>query len=207
MDTSELLRRAWEAVEASGVPEPLREAAFKAAVEDLRASEDAGASAANVRQEKDRSQRGKSRDDASTGQTPVTVDEGTFFSQLAEESDVPEDELRDILRLSQGKVLVTQATRKLGSVKAEQARTVVALVATARAFGLGESPVNADAVREELKRKNLYDAGNFSAQHLGRLGGFNFGGSSKEIVTTSKWLDDFKAAVNRALGRTDDDDE
>ena len=98
---------------------------------------------------------------------------------------------------------VTPPTRKLGASKSEQAKTVIALVAGGRAFGLGERPINATAVRDEVKRKNCYDQANYATKHLGALDGFNRGGSSAEIVTTSKWVGEFAAAVAQALGRNE----
>jgi hypothetical protein len=81
---------------------------------------------------------------------------------------------------------------------------VIALVAGARAFGLNERPVKADPVREELKRKNAYDSANFSANHLAPLQGFNAGADRTEIKPTSKWDQDFSAAIKKALGQTED---
>jgi hypothetical protein len=208
MDTSQLLKKAWEAVEKSGVPESLQEVAFREAVENLRtgdtpASDAAGASRGKTKRtgpRKPSSQtRGQRSEDSGT-----PVDEATFFSRLSEESGVDEGDLRDVLSLSGRNVHVTQPTRNLGSNTSEQARTVIAVVAGARAFGLDERPVDADAVRAELKRKKCFDSGNFAAIHLGKLDGFNAGADRTEIVTTSKWISEFSAAVERALGRTKD---
>lgn len=215
MDTSELLRRAWAAVEESGVPESLHEAAFREAVEDLRASE-SGASAAGTSVADTTGRVGRGRGKSQTKQkggvkaataesTTPNIDDDTFFANLAHESGVPEDDLRDVLNLAGQKVHVTQATRKLGTSKAQQARTVTALVAGARAFGIGERPIDAAAVRAEVKRKNCYDENNYAGKALGEMDGFNRGGSTAEMVTTSKWVGEFVAAVNQALGRTEDE--
>jgi hypothetical protein len=131
----------------------------------------------------------------------VQHDTGDFFSRLAYESGVSETDLRDVLNLTDGKtVMVTPATRTLGSTKSEQARNVIALVASARGIGLAESPVDAEQVRAELRRKGCYDRPNFAGKHLGPLRGFN-AGAQGQIVLTSKWVDEFKAAVAKALGR------
>jgi len=133
------------------------------------------------------------------------VDEGTFFSRLADESDVEEKDLRDVLTLSGGTIHVAPATRKLGGSKAEGARNVTALVAGARAFGLGEDPINAIAVHDELKRKKLWYANNYASKHLVVLDGFNQVAEPTEIRTASKWDKEFRAAVDQALGRTEDE--
>jgi hypothetical protein len=216
MDTAELLRRAWEAVQASEVPESLQEAAFREAVEDLRATEgespgsssarDTGTASGPGRSKAKAKAKSKSRSTAAVEENATpSVDEDTFFANLAHESGVEEADLRDVLSLSGGKIHVTPPTRTLGTTKAEQARTVTALVAAARAVGLGERPIDAAAVRAEVKRKNCYDEPNYASKHLGEMAGFNRGGSSSEMVTTSRWPREFAEAVNRALGRPADE--
>jgi len=209
MDTSELLKRAWEAVEKSGIPESLHGVAFPEAVADIRASEGGNASsgartAARGPGKSQAKPKGGAKAATAESSTP-SVDEHTFFADLAHESGVDEADLRDVLGLSGGSVVVNPPTRKLGTTKAQQARTITALVAGARAFGLGERPINAVAVRAEVRRKNAYDENNYASKHLGELQGFNRGGNNAEMVTTSKWVSEFVAAVDQALGRTEDE--
>jgi hypothetical protein len=210
MDTSDLLKRAWEAVEASGVPEFLQEVAFREAVEHLRAESDTPVGAGSGHSDGDgnvktRKKTTGRKQPAANSNADAPVDEDTFFSRLAEESGVDETDLRDVLALSGNTVHVTPATRKLGDSRAQGARNVTALVAGAKAFGLGEDPVDAIAVHDELKRKNLWDPNNFAGNHLGALAGFNQGANRTEIRTTSKWDKDFTDAVDQALGRNKDE--
>jgi hypothetical protein len=207
MDVDELLSRAWAAVERSKVPNALHEIAFKEAVDFLRdgTSAEQPTSERSTKQRKPAT-RQRRANGSSEAPKPRTTDEGTFWERLAQESGAPESELRDILQLVDGsKVHVTPPTRKLGGNLAEQARTVIALVAGARAIGLEEDPVNATAVREECERKRCYNAGNFATKHLGALDGFNAGSNRSEIVLTSKWVDDFATAVKTIHGDEDDD--
>jgi hypothetical protein len=210
MEPNDLLAKAWEAVEKSGVPESLQETAFKEAVAYLRSGEgadegdgawrDAGRRSTTRRSPKAKPTRTASEPAAGAVDPP---DEDSFFEDLANESGVDEQDLRDILQLtSDGRVQVTQPTKDLGKNTAEQARTVVALVASARAVGLNERPVNAETVRREVERKRCFDRPNFASKVLGKLKGFNAGSTRNEIVTNSKWLDEFTAAVNQAHGRT-----
>jgi hypothetical protein len=129
--------------------------------------------------------------------------EADFFAQLADESGVDETDLRDVLQLRpNGDVHVLPATRKLGDSKQQQTATIVALVGGARAFGLLESPIDGKKVRDEVQRKNAFNAPNYS-KHLSRLKGMNKG-AKDTLVPTSKWIDDFKPAVDQALGRSGD---
>jgi hypothetical protein len=202
----DLLRQAWKAVEKAGIPESLHEVAFKEAVDILRSGKPLeSAKATEVAKPKKRARTEKQDGEAPSENAP---DEDTFFATLAEESGVPEADLRDILNLVAGrKVQVTPPSRTLGANQKQQAQTVIALVAGARSRGLGEKPVNAGAVRDELKRKNCWSSGNFAAYHLGPMKGFNAGSNKEEIVTTTRWVEEFKTAVDQAHGRKPEKDE
>lgn len=202
MELHDILSEAWKSVEKSGVPEALHEAAFKEALAFLR--EGGVSKAATSRQHQSSGRRKSGERSEPLAPNAELPSEAEFFTELAKESGVSERDLRDVLQLTKnGTVHVTPATKDLGSNLAEQARTVVALVANARAIGLRESPVNADAVRAEVSRKRCMDSGNFSATVVGRLKGVNRGASNKEFVTTSRWVDEFRAAVDQALGRAE----
>jgi len=64
------------------------------------------------------------------------------------------------------------------------------------------STVRAEYVHDELKRKQCWDQNNFN-KHLRALQGYNVGSNRSEIVTTSKWVDEFSDAVAQALGKAD----
>lgn len=208
MKVDELLRRAWEAVELSGIPDPHKGIALKEAVALLRSNQelpDDGLSdtqrtrTSNEKRNTD-GQRRRLAPDAlhATAQFP---DRQTFFGKLAHESGIAEGDLSDLLNLTDdGKVQILVATKDLGKSLAEQARTSIVLVASARAKGLDENPVNAEAVREEMRRKHCYSQPNFAVKHLGPLKGFNAGSSPAEILLSSKWLNEFAAAVARSQG-------
>lgn len=204
MNVDELLAEAWSAVKKSGVPEALQPVAFKEAVDFLRSGNGHGTSPATPSR-----RRGVRKPPSSGKDVPDLIpDEAEFFKQLANESGLPEPDLRDILHLTaDGKVQVTPPTKDLGTSAAEQAKTVVALVASARSKGLAEKPVNAEAVRREVERKHCYQANNFASKHLGPMKGFNAGSNKDEILVTSRWLEEFRAAVGKAHGRTAADDE
>jgi hypothetical protein len=211
MEPDEILKKAWAAVQAAGLPESMQETAFREAVALLKGEtgdQDSTAkqtprAGAPARKSGAKSAKRKTPDSTGGAETTSTPDEATFFSQLSHESGATEADLRDILSLgSNGAVHVTPATRVLGTNRAEQARTVTALVAAARGIGLGEAPISAEAVRQEVQRKHCFDSGNYASTVIGRLRGVNYGGSRTEMVLTSRWVDDFTAAVSQAHGRT-----
>lgn len=200
MEPDEILRKAWKAVEKAGIPEALHSVAFKEAVDLLRSAQPEPPNTQKKTPGKAK-KKAKTEDHATPTESGQAPDEDTFFATLAEESGVPETDLRDILNLTDdGKVEVTPPSRALGTNETQQAQTIIALVAGARSRGLGEKPVNANAVRDELKRKNAFSR-NFATYHLGPMKGFNAGSNSDQILTTTKWVDEFKAAVAKAHGR------
>jgi hypothetical protein len=205
MDVEELIRRAWSAVENAGVPEGAQAAALQGAIAFLRAEDGSAEEAAPAR--RDRSSSSKRR---STSRPPAEPtgqdlpDENAFFQVLASESGVEEADLRDVLLFKDGKVTVSPPTRMFGGSRAAQAKAITALVAGARAKGLGESTVRSEFVHNELKRKQCWDMNNFN-KHLGSLSGYNVGSDRSEIVTTSKWVGEFSDAVAQALGKSEDE--
>lgn len=207
MSIEELLQKAWAAVEKANVPESLQVVAFQEAMDYLRSIEngrggDDRRKAKRQQSSTKKRQATKRTNGDAGGDAPEEIpDEDTFFSQLATESGIDEDRLRDVLHLTKtGIVHVTPPTKDLGASVAQQAKCVIALVASARSRGLGEQPVSADAVRAEAKRKHCFDQNNFAGHHLSPMKGFNAGSNRSEIVLTSKWLADFKKAVESAGG-------
>jgi len=212
VDVDELIQKAWKAVEKAGVPATMQNDAFKEAVAFLR---DGDAPGRDSREKSTGSHGAKPKKPAKRGGTSRTrgfeapkgddgavkdlPDRETFFRTLSSESGIEEQILTDVLQYTaQGDVHVLPPSKDLGDSKAAQARTVIALVAGARAHGLGEDPVDDSPVREEMKKKRCYDRSNFSF-HLRPLKGFNFDPSGG-LVLTSKWIDDFSAAIKTATG-------
>jgi hypothetical protein len=215
MELSDLLATAWAAVEKSGVPTDQRSVAFREAIsilrEDCESSPGGGSNGARKAAASKKAaapSRGRATTAAAENGSSIEVpSEANFFARLAEESGVAEADLRDVLQLTPtGDVYVTPATRKLGDSKQKQTQTIATLVAGARAYGLSESPIDGKKVRTEVQRKNCYDRPNYSSKHLAGLKGLNKGGTGDTLVLTSKWVDDFKPAVDQALGRSGDGD-
>jgi hypothetical protein len=202
VDVNELIKKAWDAVDKAGVPEPIQGVALKEAIDFLRGgsppSPSPGGGGGNGSSRK-KASRKSSKGESSAADIEIP-DADKFFSKLAEESGVDKVELTDCLQLRpDGAVIVSTPTKDLGDTVTKQAKACIALVAGARARGLGENPVDGQAVRDELNRKNCYDSTNFSQYHLKPLKGFNAGGG-KEIVLTSKWVKEFEDAVKQANG-------
>jgi hypothetical protein len=195
VDVDELIQKAWNAVERAGVPESIQGVALKEAIDFLRG--DSGGERREP-QKRNRATRGKPRAAtpfSSNSDDGENIDPDEFFAQLADESGLDETALRDVLLLKGSVVHVIPPTRKLGTSKSQQAARVTALVAGAYVHGLGQHSVSAKAVHDEVKRKRCFDPNNYSGKVLGKLKGFSAGSDRSEIVVGSKWLGEFKEAV------------
>ena len=214
METDDLLKRAWMAVEKAGIPDHLQAIALQEAIAHLRAREGEGAVQADPAKGTKKPARSSTRTASRVRRDDPGLDAGdsvdadAFFQRLSHESGIDKADLGDVLHLtSDGKVQVSPPTKDLGDSVAEQARNVIALVASGRAHGLDEEPVDADAVRREAERKRCYQQNNFATSHLRAMKGFNAGATKAEIRLTSKWLDEFKAAMSKAQGHSPSSDE
>lgn len=206
MDVDEFIAKAWRAVEKAGIPEAAQAVAFKEAAGFLAGDgESDRTKPADDRKRSGRANRKPVQQAKENGDAPVVDDTDAFFAQLADEAGVDEAKLRDVLQLKGGTIHVLPATRKFGDTRANQARQIVALVAGAYAHGLDKSPVDAVAVREEVKRKRCFDSANFAAQ-LKSMEGYSQGLNRNEIVAGSKWLGEFQRAMKLATGETDSEE-
>lgn len=209
MDVDELIKKSWDAVDKAGVPEPIQGVALKEAIDFLR-GDDGDEGGGGKPQKRTRSKRGKSKaavftnNSSEDGEAP---DPDEFFAQLANESGLDEGVLRDVLLLKGNLVHVIPPTRKLGTSKSQQAARVTALVAGAYVHGLGQNSVSAKAVHDEVKRKRCFDVSNYSSKVLGKLKGFSAGSNRTEIVVGTKWIGEFKEAVEAGTGEESTEEE
>ncbi len=141
---------------------------------------------------------GLSGGDASDDGAP---DEDVFYSRLADETDVPVDDLRQVLHVDGGEVKLLGAARLYGESRAEQGRTMAALAVGARYIGFGEHPVDNRKVRAALDRRNALDS-NYSKHVIGELAGANFSGRT-ELVVNPRCVPEFQAAVRKVLKKND----
>jgi hypothetical protein len=147
--------------------------------------------------------RARQRSQAPAPTSAVARSESEFFASLAAESGESESDLRSTFHLADSsRVSLLPAARNLGRNRAEQARTTIILVASARAYGLDERPVSMDAVRLEVQSKHCYNGRKFVSDDLGSLKAFHRPPGASNILVTPKWLEEFKPALDRALGRT-----
>jgi hypothetical protein len=175
VEVSELLKKAWAAVEEARLPDGVQGVAFREAMRVLAPSP--GPAAAPPQ-----------RDNAGTGRTSsgtiaargkenlnedggIQVPEEEIFDKVAEHTGVDRSKLEEIVHLDGGDLRVNLPGFKLGSNNAERARTVAQILTIVRGFGLDENETSVEEVRREVIRLKCYDGANFSSQ-LRALNGF-----------------------------------
>lgn len=190
MDENELLARAWSAVEQSEVPEELQAQAFEAALDHLRSEADPPSTRAD---EQTPPPADREEDGSGSG-----GDNDVVFRTLAEESGVDLDEIKMVLSYADDQFSVGRPARALGTNKAQQTRTIAALVAGARKGGLSEEAVDVESIRRVCKDRGCYDSGNFTT-HLDGLARFTR--TDNTLRAAARWYDEFDDAVALAIGR------
>lgn len=195
LDANEVLKKAWEAVRDSGVPEALQETAFVEAVAILR-----GPSAGQPPGEPNAAA-GQSPPAASPTHAPARAGTSGTYAKVAHETGVPVEDLQRVFHVddAEASVKVLVPAYKLGTAKADQARSVVSIVAGAKHAGFDENQVSDKPVRQECQRMKCYDSSNFT-KHVAALAGFNL--RDDLFYPNAKWLDDFRTAIGNALDKT-----
>jgi hypothetical protein len=179
MDPDEVLKKAWTAVEASGVPESLYEAAFQAAVtlftpprNDTRKG---GEREPQVEEPVPRQESGTER-----------VNDEDFFDTFSRETSIARPDLEEVFFLDgSGDPGLNPSARKLGRTAAAQIRAVAILLAGAHVFGLDRASASVEVIRQECVRLNCYDSKNFK-RYMREVAGWNATGPDDKRVLKPK---------------------
>jgi hypothetical protein len=203
MEVSEMLKRAWTAVEDAGLPERIHEVAFREAMRMLVPAPSAPIAAAP--QGKPGGTRGTSTggsgDGGSDGDGGIGVTEDEIFDKVVAQTGVDRDKLKEVVHLDGDVLKVSIPGIKLGKNNAEKTRAVAQILTIVRGFGLDEAETSVQVVRAEAMRLKCYDSANFSSQ-LGRLNGFLLTGSgtNRRIRAKAGGIQAFPAFVDSLLG-------
>jgi hypothetical protein len=216
MDTADMLKKAWQAVVASGVPAEVQGEAFKAAIADIRgatpqappAAPSGGARAPRKRAAKTTAPGKPANGDSGDGSVLDDVGEADdFFASIAHETGVAEQDLRDVFHVENGAVELKLASKELGGSNKEKTTTIATLLAGALFGGTDHQRLPFPDVHEVCKSKRCYDQANAST-YLKALPGFAALGKGKnqDITAKSGWEAEFAKAVERVLGKGDGGD-
>lgn len=170
MDVSDVLRRAWAAVQEAELPSGVQEVGFREAVR-LLAPPDSGARTRSPGADPVSPEASPD----SAAQDPV-MSEAEIFRKVAAQTGVDAGALERIVYLDGETLRVAVPGLKLGKNNSERARAVAQLLVVVRGFGLGESDTSLEIVREECDRLRVYDQNNFS-HHMKGIDGYVVTGS------------------------------
>ncbi len=206
MDVKRVLREAWEAVEAAGIPDSLHPVAFEQAVHLVAGTRPTRT--ANPIDESTREQRASeavpdSRKVAgeSSGSAALIVDEDTFFATFASESKVDEEKLRKAYFVKDGRPRIALSKSKLGSTEADRNRTVATLLAGVRWYVDGKPSVGIGEIRDAAT-SIPYEVTRNLAKHLESVPGtMTVGAKSDKAVRvqSAKFDEPFGALIERLI--------
>lgn len=198
MEVSELLKKAWSAVEEAGLPKDIQPIGFREAVRLLAPAGSVGApptrsTSARVGAVDKGSTSGNSTGDDQN----VAVGEDELYDRVVEHTGVDRGRLEQILHLDEGSVRVSLPGLRLGSNNAERTRVVAQILTIARGFGLEENETPIEVIRSECTRLKVYDSPNFSSQ-LAKLAGYVVSGSgqNRRLRAKSPGIQAFPAIVD-----------
>lgn len=187
MDAGEVLSKAWQAVQSSGVPESLYSTAFKEAVEILKSAKAPAAARDGI----------KSLEKESKAATPgevetpegAPIDADALVAKLAQESQITEDELAEAVFFDpNGASHLNVAARKLGDTTTVRAQAVATMLTGVAFFGHDQNSIPAETVRLECIRLGCYDKKNFY-RHMSSVPGAILSGSGSSRVLRAKPAD------------------
>jgi hypothetical protein len=201
MDVSDVLKKAWAAVEEADLPSDIHEAAFREAVRMLLPV--APASAAQPR---GATVSGPSSGSGSValkadGENRINVTEDEIYDRVAAQTDARREVLEQIVHLDGDALRVSIPGLRLGRNNAERARTVAQILTIARGFGLEESDTSLELIRDECDRLRVYDQANFSA-HMKALSGYivTGTGSNRRLRAKGPGIQAFPALIEHLVG-------
>ena len=178
MDISEVLEKAWAAVDKAKVPESLRETAFKEAVRLMTPQSAKTEPAAGQKLKAKRKVKGpraaRSPAPEKTTEQARVGDADSFFNRLSEETGVARDKLERVIHIDQGVPRINMVARHLGSTVKDRQVVVGQILPVVRTYGLDESETSVAVIRAEADRLHILDT-NLNTR-LADLEGITYGG-------------------------------
>lgn len=204
MEASEVLKKAWSAVEEAGLPEKIHEMAFREAVRLMVPTPSAPAAAA-PRAGKPNGNggvgTGGSAGRGSNGEGQINVSEEELYSKVVAQAEVDRDKLEQVVHLDDDGPRVSIPGLKLGKNNAERARAVAQILTITRGFGMAENGTSLEIIRTECDRLKVYDSANFSS-HMKALNGYliNGTGQNRRLRAKGPGIEAFPGLVDSLLG-------
>jgi hypothetical protein len=216
-DVSDLLTKAWAAVEMANLPPALHEVAFREAVRLLsseRSDTDHTSSRVEAAPKRRNNPSGgrraarattsakKSRHMDSEVAPKVTEDE--FFQKVETETGVARERLERLTHLENGSPHISVSARMLGTTEKARMVAVAQVLPVLRRYGLDEDETSTTIVRDECKRLKCLDDKNINSYLASGLEGILYTGPStnRRLRVRPPGVRAFATIVAQVLGET-----
>lgn len=207
IETSELLKRAWSAVERAGIPESLWAAALPLAYGELRRTN--GAAASNDGSSQTPTRKRPAKQTANVNSRPAALsglaEEADCFEQIANETGVSVDDLGDVFHVSDGELHLKVASKDLGDNTKAAAMTVTSLLAGVVFASTDHPTLPISEIHAVCKSKRCHHKKHASDYVKATPSIAAVGTQNSEITHKSGWQGEFAKAVARVLGKTNAD--
>lgn len=196
MEFETVLKQALADVEAAEVPADLKEFAFAEAVKHY---------AARMGSTEALPARAQSNGETGGVGSPLRRPPGSdIFDKVAAETGVSREDLEQVFYMDGDVPAINQPARKLGVNKADRHRAIALLLIGMRHYGLDETEVALDVVRDACVRMSTYDSANFS-NYMGGVSGITLTGprGKKVLRPRPDAKAKFKEKIASILGTSD----
>jgi hypothetical protein len=202
MEVSEVLKKAWSAVEDAGLPDEVRPIGFREAVRLIAPVSDAPVKSrgpAGAERHQTRAGAGSASDSAGDD-AGIVASEDEIYDRVVAHTGADRGRLEQLVHLDDGVLRVSLPGLRLGANNAERTRAVAQLLTITRGFGLEENETSVEIVRAECVRLKVYDSANFSS-HISKLNGYVVGGSgqNRRLRAKSPGVQGFAALVESLI--------
>lgn len=197
------IRRAWKAVEESGVPSQVQEVAFTEVLRSLLGTKSQRTSSAE--QLEPLLSHAEIIDNKSItldGASSSFPSEDDVVQKVCAEAGVDVEKLEQIFHVDDGVVKLIGQHTKYGSNTADRARTVAKIVTVVRKLGMGHSDTPFDVIKDACESKHCYDSKNFAPKHMPRIDGFvvKGEGKSRRLEVRNNGISAFPDLIDKVLG-------
>lgn len=192
MKPAEILKLAWDAVKAAGLPDHLEEVAFREAVRLVSPPHGVDVSSPGIAFPEPSAQIG-----GAIAEVRPAFSEADVYSRVSQQTGVAREHLEGVVHMDGDSIKVSVPGLKLGKTNADRARAVAQILVITRGFGFEESDTPLEVIRDECDRLRLYDANNFSSQMKALVGYVITGtGASRRVRAKAAGIQAFPALVN-----------
>lgn len=205
MELAESIKRAWTAVEESGVPEHMQEFAFREALRAVLGTTPRNAASVGAGRTTSAIPQVKTGDGAAGGAgQSERVSEAEVLQKVSDETEVPVEKLDKIFHIDDGVVKLIGPHGKYGSNTSDQARAVAQIVTVVRKLGMGHADTPFEVIKEACESKHCYDSKNFASQHMPTIDGFVVKGEkkSRRLEAKGNGISAFPDLIDKVLGES-----